>query len=316
MKKALLIGINYNGSKNELSGCINDVHALKSILKHKLNYSSFVILTDDEKIKPTKKNIIKEIKKIIADSINCEEIWIHYSGHGYFIKDSNNDEIDGNDEVLVPLDFSKNGYIIDDELNNLILQTKCQTKITFDCCHSGTMFDLYYNLQIKNNQLINSFELSQLGQENKCDSDIFMISGCMDSQTSAENKKNLSNKQMGAMTTTLLKVLDEYNYNINVGNLIIQMNETLIKSKYSQIPVFSSNKNISLKKTFVSSNQREQNMVQKKTEQNKILNNVEEKFEIKNTKQNKSEKEKKQKNKIKTEIIENIKNIIKKYKKN
>lgn len=251
MKKALLIGINYRNTQNQLTGCINDVSALKTVLEQKFNYNSFVVLTDDEKKKPTKQNIIDELKKLIDESNKYEEIWIHYSGHGYYVNDTNGDEEDGKDEVLVPLDFNKSGFIVDDELNNIILKTKCQTKVTFDCCHSGSALDLCYNLKIKNNSLINSYELSQLNKEKICGSNIFMISGCMDNQTSAEDRKSFSNKQMGAMTSTLLKVLDKNNYNISVGNLIIQMNKVLVDSKYEQIPIFSSNKTISLKNMFV-----------------------------------------------------------------
>jgi hypothetical protein len=325
MKKALLIGVNYRGTNNELTGCINDVLTLKSVLENKFNYKSFVVLTDDEKLRPTKNNIMTEMKKLIKDSINCDEIWIHYSGHGYYVDDLNGDDADGKDEVLVPIDYDKNGLIVDDDLNNLILQSKCKTRVTFDCCHSGSALDLCYNLQIRNNQIVNTYELSQLNKEKKCNSEIFMISGCMDSQTSAEDKKSLSNKQMGAMTSTLLQVLDKYNYNINVGDLIIQMNKMLVNGKYSQIPVFSSNKSISLKKIFINSN-----LTTNEQQQNKITRNIEEKFEIKKHIDVNSaiNQEHHIKNKIKEEIekyihkydiksriIKEIKNIIEKHKK-
>lgn len=330
MKKALLIGINYRGTSNELTGCINDVSTLKTILENKFGYKSFVVLTDDEKMKPTKSNIMSEMKKLIADSANCSEIWIHYSGHGYYVDDLNGDEEDGKDEVLVPLDYNKSGFIIDDDLNELVLQTKCQTRVTFDCCHSGSALDLCYNLQIKDNKIVNTYEMSQLGKENLCNSEILMISGCSDSQTSAEDKKSFSNKQMGAMTSTLLKVLDKYNYNINVGDLMVQMNKILTDGKYSQIPVFSSNKSLSLKKVFANSTSTTKlnlnlNTVSNAKEQNKNARNMkhvdansflsgEQEEIIKNKIREEIEKYINNNN-IKAKVIREIKNIIEKHKK-
>lgn len=314
MKKALLIGINYRNTENELTGCINDVAILKNVLETKFNYNSFVVLTDDEKLKPTKKNIMAELTKLINDSVNCKEIWIHYSGHGHYVDDLNGDEADGKDEVLVPLDYNKSGFIIDDDLNELVLKTKCQTRVTFDCCHSGSALDLCYNLQIKNNSLINSYELSQLKKVNKCNSEIFMISGCMDDQTSAEDKKSFSNKQMGAMTSTLLKVLEKYNYNIAVGDLMIQMNKILVNGKYSQIPVFSSNKALSLKKIYAENNTVSElkNISREITTHHDVNNDLE---NIIKQKIEKYVEKSLKKNNVKSKIIHEIKNIIKKHKK-
>jgi hypothetical protein len=252
MKKALLIGINYRNTDNELGGCINDVNELKNILVKKCGYEDITMVSDDEKIKPTKNNILESLKNIINESGTCREIWIHYSGHGTYVKDINKDEADGYDEVLVPLDFDKNGFIIDDDLNLIISKTKCNTYITFDCCHSGSALDLFYNLSIQKNKLIQSYELSQK-QKKTSSNNIFMISGCMDDQTSEENQNQVGGKfiQIGAMTSTLIKILQINNFNITIGNLIIEMNKNMRIDKHSQIPVFSSNQNISLKKSFL-----------------------------------------------------------------
>lgn len=252
MKKALLIGINYRNTDNELTGCINDVNELKNILVKKCGYEDITVVSDDEKIKPKKDNILKSLKNIINESEKCREIWIHYSGHGTSVKDLNKDEADGYDEVLVPLDFDKNGFIIDDDLNLIISKTKCNTYVTFDCCHSGSALDLFYNLSIQKNKLIQSYELSQK-QKKTSSNNIFMISGCMDDQTSEENQNQVGGKfiQMGAMTSTLIKILQINNFNITIGNLIIEMNKYMRMDKHSQIPVFSSNQNISLKKSFL-----------------------------------------------------------------
>ena len=59
-KKALLIGINYIGTSNELFGCINDVHSITERIK--LNgFTNITTLTDLTTNKPTKDNICESI---------------------------------------------------------------------------------------------------------------------------------------------------------------------------------------------------------------------------------------------------------------
>ena len=60
----------------------------------------------------------------LLENINngsVSEVWIHYSGHGSHIKDMDGDEEDGFDEVLVPLDYDKNGVISDDFINKYFI---------------------------------------------------------------------------------------------------------------------------------------------------------------------------------------------------
>jgi hypothetical protein len=57
------------------------------------------------------------------------------------------DEVDGMDEVILPLDFKTKGYIVDDELHDLLVKPlKKGVRLTaiFDSCHSGTALDLPY----------------------------------------------------------------------------------------------------------------------------------------------------------------------------
>jgi hypothetical protein len=72
-KRALLIGINYFGTSNELKGCINDVHNIKAFLVQLYNFreADMVILTDDQadpRHVPTKRNIIEAMQWLVRDS--------------------------------------------------------------------------------------------------------------------------------------------------------------------------------------------------------------------------------------------------------
>ena len=63
VKYGLLIGINYTGTAYQLNGCINDVNNMKLFLaSSKLGYTNFVMLTDDTPVKPTRANILNQIK--------------------------------------------------------------------------------------------------------------------------------------------------------------------------------------------------------------------------------------------------------------
>ena len=144
-KKALLIGINYLADPSaRLNGCINDVNNIADVLvdAYGYNLADIVKLRDDVSNPsqlPTRVNILNQLRTIIASSANCSEIWIHYSGHGSRIRDTNGDETDGIDEIIVPVDFRTKGFIVDDEIFNIIQNSKCKTMLVFDSCHSGTI---------------------------------------------------------------------------------------------------------------------------------------------------------------------------------
>ena len=73
-----------------------------------------------------------------------KNLTVYYTGHGANIEDTNGDEDDGFDEVMVFDD----GYIVDDDL--AICIKKYHNGITravliSDCCHSGTIWDIPEN---------------------------------------------------------------------------------------------------------------------------------------------------------------------------
>ncbi|GES94302.1 peptidase C14 [Rhizophagus clarus] len=68
-------------------------------------------------------------------------------GHGGQAPDLDGDEDDGYDETIMPLDFQKNGQIIDDTMHDIMvrpLPPGVRLTAIFDSCHSGTALDLPY----------------------------------------------------------------------------------------------------------------------------------------------------------------------------
>ncbi len=151
-KKALIVGINYIGQKYELKGCINDAHNLSDFLVQYYGYEKedMVMLTDDildATHRPNRENIIRGMKWLVQDSKPNDSLVFHYSGHGGRTEDLDGDEDDGFDDVIYPVDFEKNGFIVDDEMHEIMvrpLEAGVRLTALYDSCHSGTALDLPY----------------------------------------------------------------------------------------------------------------------------------------------------------------------------
>lgn len=84
-KRAVLVGINYVGQTNELSGCHNDIFNMKKYLinVHGFEEENIVELIDDgEHDVPTKANILGAFRKIVQDSKSGDCLFCHFAGHG------------------------------------------------------------------------------------------------------------------------------------------------------------------------------------------------------------------------------------------
>jgi uncharacterized caspase-like protein len=232
-KKALLIGINYINTENELSGCINDA---ENIANRLVGFKSITTLTDYTTIKPTRANIIREFVKLLAGAVSGDCLLFTFSGHGSQSTDRNGEELDGKDELMFAIDEK---HISDDELN-LIIKQYLKPGVTLfalmDCCHSGTVMDLKYNyLDYLENR--KNFETG---------GNVIMISGCKDEQTSAD--AYINGQSQGAMTWAFLGNLQP---EITWRKLVENMRFSLKESGYMQIPKISSGRFINMDSKFL-----------------------------------------------------------------
>ena len=121
MKKAILFGLNYKGTRSQLNGCIHDVHNMKGLLQsHGFDVN---VHTDEDMVKKTNAcDILQELNNmaIMTHQEPIEYVWIHYSGHGCGVRDLNSDEHDGKDECLVPSDYKTHGLVKDDHIKNIL----------------------------------------------------------------------------------------------------------------------------------------------------------------------------------------------------
>ncbi len=230
-KKALLIGINYINTPYELSGCINDTDKINTLLTNH-GFTSINLLTDLTTNKPTKLNILNELKNILINSSTGDILFFYFSGHGSYTYDMSNDETDRRDEMIISCDLQG---VLDDEIK-AILTTYMKKDVTliglFDSCHSGTMFDLKYCYLDSNNY----DKYSENDKVSECNGNVIMISGCMDSQTSAESL--IDNKIQGAMTWSFIEAINK-TPNLSWRELLKNMRTSLKNSSFTQIPQLS-----------------------------------------------------------------------------
>lgn len=268
--KALLIGINYNGTDNKLRGCYNDVIDMSNFLEKKYGINEIMILTDEKSQYnlPTRKHIIQSINWLVNGAKSGDCLFFHYSGHGSQVKTTDIHEDDYMDETICPLDYEENGMICDGELRyHLVDPLPAGSKLTcvLDCCHSGTGLDLKYNLEYDetNNHIriddsnlldslntklnkLNEYYLNDNGYKDS-NGDVIMISGCMSNQTSSD--ANIRNKNCGAMTSAFLDALQE-NRQMDYITLMNEMLTILSTSGFEQKPQFHFSKNIDIKDIF------------------------------------------------------------------
>ncbi|KAG0270261.1 Ca(2+)-dependent cysteine protease [Actinomortierella ambigua] len=289
--RALLIGINYTGLANPLSGCVNDTRVMKEfLLDSGFKNENIRVLTDDQvgtEFMPTKENILRNLRWLVADAETNDSYFLHYSGHGGQVYDQSGDEINKDmDECIFPVDHETNGVIIDDELHDMLVKALppgVRLTVVFDCCHSGSALDLPYvyastgfirgtsalaslgyelvqenfdadavkELQEKYKALLlEERELKRQVRLKAANADVIMFSGCKDDQTSADVKitRGTISSANGAMTYAFTKSIRQ-NPNQSYQEMLNSIRD-LLKEKYNQKPQLSSCRPMDMQEVF------------------------------------------------------------------
>jgi len=272
-KKALLIGINYLSiPANILNGCINDIENMYDMLVTGFQYdpSNIVMLRDDLSnnvlTMPTRQNILNQLNELVSASAGCSEIWINYSGHGTQLYDASGQltAIDPSinavfnlDEALVPIDYLTAGFITDNYLFNIIKQFKCRVFLIIDACHSASMCNLEWEFQYVSGS---DYIKTQYNSQNIANPNIYIISGCKDSQTSLSVFDISLNEYVGVLTESLIECMKTMNYTGSIVTLYENICTKIWNKGYSQIPILSSTVQVPaytftpLKSNYASSN--------------------------------------------------------------
>lgn len=206
----MLIGCNYEGQRNDLKGCVNDMLQIREMLVDRFSYedSQIVLLSDGdaEVYKPAgnmeKPSCWKGLPRIgavrtalrdivrRANEGSVNEVFIGYSGHGTRREDFNGDEGEetklgrGHDEYIVllnePESRSSSHLLSDDELHEELtkLPSGCRVVIAVDACHSGSVCDLQYSYSPQTEQW------RDRGYNKGMDAYVVKLASCYDEQLS------------------------------------------------------------------------------------------------------------------------------------
>ena len=218
-KRALVIGINYTSRIGlQLYGCIIDARRTVTLLKSRgFKTSQIRVLTDhpgaNREQLPTLANIRAGFEWLVQPSTEPLDLYLHYSGHGDQMMDLNGDEIDGMDEMIVPLDVvirDRSTWISDDEIRSSIvdkLRSGDRLWAVMDSCHSGTVLDLPFSLN-------DGITMKVMGAKLHTDAEVVCLSGAIDSQLAADS--SYGSQASGAMTTAYLR-----NYRTGMNHLAL-----------------------------------------------------------------------------------------------
>jgi metacaspase-1 len=245
--RALCMGINYNYTCNELNGCENDAKDLA----HYLGECNAVKAENTHiLLNGTRAQILDALHVLSVQALEEALDWvmISYSGHGSAQVDTDGDEVDGQDEVICPMDFEQAGCITDDEIHQCLdaFPKQCAVTLLMDCCHSGTIGDLGYTCATFTRQAPDS------KHDHSCDSTVLMISGCMDQQVSCDAFDRIEQEFSGALTCALIWTLRYVpGTRSDVFKLIEAMRKRLLQQGFNQLPQLSSSKVLTENTPFI-----------------------------------------------------------------
>ena len=238
--KALLIGINYTTIPElQLYGCINDVMNVRSHLQSMYpNCKDIRILTDLTSVKPTKQAILESIQWLVKDLQPGQTVYLHYSGHGTLVKDTNGDERTGADSCICPINGASIDIITDDELRMALVEkipSGCKCFAVFDCCSSGTALDLRYTWKTTRPGML-SFDQDFAYPKSR--GNVCFLSACRDDQYAMDTVDKFGNG-IGALTSALLPVWAKYKFSLKLKHLLWDVRQNLKERGYEQIPQIS-----------------------------------------------------------------------------
>lgn len=223
-RRALVVGLNYEGTDFALEGCVRDSEAVQAYLSS-LGYQ----VTLRQSI--TRDALLREFEALLRACRPGDTCFFYFSGHGSYLRDRSGDEADGQDECLVTSDAQ---VVTDDQLRTIIqssLAANARLVSVIDTCHSGTMLDLAWGYNA-------SQQVTHHPQRGTNTSGhVLSISGCQDQQTSVELP--IDGQVCGALTHAWLTAAKTPNQ--TWGKLLQHIQTQLSALECTQQSVLSTN---------------------------------------------------------------------------
>ncbi|CAG7887589.1 unnamed protein product [Brassica rapa] len=236
-KRAVIVGVSYKDTENELKGCINDAKCMKFMLMKRFKFpeSCILMLTEEEADPlrwPTRNNITMAMHWLVLSCKPGDSLVFHFSGHGNNQTDLNGDEVDGFDETLLPVDHATSGVIVDDEINATIVRPLpygVKLHAIIDACHSGTVMDLPYLCRMESRPGKYEWEDHRPPSgmwKGTSGGEVFSFTGCDDDQTSVDTPQLSGSAWTGAMTYAFIQAI-ERGHGTTYGSLLSAMRSTV-----------------------------------------------------------------------------------------
>lgn len=208
-KRALFVALNYPGTDAALSGCWNDQDDLKTLFVDGRGFQEVVVLRDHPDtpatLRPTRERVLFEMQRLAKNTKKGDLLFVHYSGHGTFVRDTNGDETDGRDEGVV---LDNDGFLCDDDIYAALVQNVAPgavVRCVFDSCHSASTMDL--PSQFRPRQTVAPAVPTRRKPSDIATKDVICISGCLDTGYSLDTR--IDGRDNGALTWALVSAIKE-----------------------------------------------------------------------------------------------------------
>lgn len=253
-KRALIVGINYVGTGNDLKGCINDANNAHEFLKSR-GFEDIKLVLEKE---ATTSGIKEGLEWLVSGAEPGDMLYFHYSGHGSQLPSKT--EADGFEEIICPFDLNwRDKVITDDTLRQIFNKVPAgvNTTLFLDCCHSGTMLDQTESL-LENKDVKTKTRRTRKGKDSRylkppasvlkkladrklvdwqtsrdVNKDALLIAACQENQTAADAL--IDGKHQGAATAAMLKIL-KTNPGVTYKELVEAMRIYMKENRFGQIP--------------------------------------------------------------------------------
>lgn len=231
-KKAVLVGVSYQGTSAHLRGTINDVQCMRHCLIKCFGFheSNIVVLRDDvmhPDFYPTRANIFRAMQWLTTDLRFGDSLFFHYSGHGSQLRDPTGMEEDGYDETILPVDHKQAGQIRDTELHRAMaapLPNGVYLHALFDSCHSGSILDLPFEARYDKS---GAAYWKQSRMYGTAGGTAFSLGACDDEQTAADTAAMSRSAYTGAATYSFIDSIERYGPSQTYANLLLHMTQSL-----------------------------------------------------------------------------------------
>lgn len=236
LRRALVVGINYVGSRYELAGCINDAldvsHQLRAFFP---SCEDVRVITDYTLLQPTREELLRGFEWLVQGLKPGEHVLFHYSGHGGRVRDLSGDEVSGLDSCLNPIRNRSLEVILDDEVRVRLADrippgSKCL--MILDCCHSGTAADLPF---VWRTPTPGEITYEPLGRYVPTAGTVVALSSCLDAQVAMDTRDDLG-RPCGALTMALLRAWQSYGPAIQLKKLLWDVRDFLARRGFRQVP--------------------------------------------------------------------------------